>query len=108
MAQTRSDKRQLALERALQQIERAYGKGAIMQLDGEYSASQDAVLIEAVHQTIRRSAALRSYFDRLHRGQRNRYRKAIVATGRKVLTLMFAMMRDQTAFSEDRVSSQAA
>lgn len=66
------------------------------------------VLIEAVHQTIRHSAALRSYFDRLHRGQRNRYRKAIVATGRKILTLMFAMMRDQTAFSEDRVSSQAA
>jgi len=66
------------------------------------------VLIEAVHQTIRRSPAFRAYFDRLHRDRRDRYKKAIVATGRKALTIMFAMMRDQTTFSEARVSSQAA
>ena len=36
-------KRNQALDRALQQIERAYGKGAIMQMDGNYSASRDAL-----------------------------------------------------------------
>jgi len=66
------------------------------------------VLIEAVHQTIRRCPAFGAYFDRVYRGRRNRYKKAIVATGRKALTIMFAMMRDQAAFSDDRVSSQAA
>ncbi|MCG8408779.1 MAG: recombinase RecA [Phycisphaerales bacterium] len=36
-------KRQQALDRALQQIERAYGKGAIMQMDGDFCASRDAI-----------------------------------------------------------------
>jgi recombination protein RecA len=38
-----SDKRQQALDRAVQQIERAYGKGAIMQMDGDFSACQDGI-----------------------------------------------------------------
>ena len=38
-----SEKRTQALDRALQQIERAYGKGAIMQMDGEFSVTKDAV-----------------------------------------------------------------
>ncbi|MFQ5430376.1 MAG: recombinase RecA [Phycisphaerae bacterium] len=36
-------KRQQALDRALQQIERAYGKGAIMKMDGDYTPSKDAI-----------------------------------------------------------------
>ncbi len=36
-------KRQQALDRALQQIERAYGKGAIMQMDADRSASLDGI-----------------------------------------------------------------
>ena len=36
-------KRSQALDRALQQIERAYGKGAIMQMDGDFSPSRDAI-----------------------------------------------------------------
>jgi recombination protein RecA len=43
MAATSSDKRHQALDRALQQIERAYGKGAIMQMDGNISASADGI-----------------------------------------------------------------
>jgi len=35
--------RHQALDRALQQIERAYGKGAIMMMDGESSACRDAI-----------------------------------------------------------------
>ena len=36
-------KRQQALDRALQQIEKAYGKGAIMQMDTEFSAAKDGI-----------------------------------------------------------------
>ncbi|MBI5764925.1 MAG: recombinase RecA [Planctomycetes bacterium] len=36
-------KRQLALDRALQQIEKAYGKGSIMQMDGDLCAARDGV-----------------------------------------------------------------
>lgn len=40
---TTDDKRHQALDRALQQIERAYGKGAIMAMDGNVSVTRDAV-----------------------------------------------------------------
>ncbi len=43
MSQTSGTKREQALERALQQIERAYGKGAIMQMDPDAVASQDGI-----------------------------------------------------------------
>ena len=36
-------KRQQALDRALQQIERAYGKGSIMQMDGNRSPTKDCI-----------------------------------------------------------------
>lgn len=36
-------KRQQALDRALQQIEKAYGKGAIMQMDSDFSAARDGI-----------------------------------------------------------------
>ncbi|MEK6645003.1 MAG: recombinase RecA [Planctomycetota bacterium] len=36
-------KRQQALDRALQQIEKAYGKGSIMQMDGDLCAARDGV-----------------------------------------------------------------
>ncbi len=37
------EKRTAALDRALQQIEKAYGKGSIMQLDGDVSITRDAI-----------------------------------------------------------------
>jgi len=40
---TTETKRHQALDRALQQIERAYGKGAIMHMDGDFSAHKDAI-----------------------------------------------------------------
>ncbi len=42
-ATTGEGKRQQALDRALQQIEKTYGKGAIMQMDGTISASMDGI-----------------------------------------------------------------
>lgn len=66
------------------------------------------VLVEAVHQSIRRSKKLRQFFDRIHRGKKDRYKKAIVATGRKVLVIAYAIMRDQKVFDESKVIHQAA
>lgn len=66
------------------------------------------LLVEASHRVIARCPALRAFFDRVHRGQKNRYKKAIVATGRKVLTICYGMMRDQTAFDARKVVRSAA
>lgn len=42
-ANTSDGKRQQALDRALQQIEKTYGKGAIMQMDGSVAAAKDGI-----------------------------------------------------------------
>lgn len=65
------------------------------------------LIVEAAHIVIRRNPEMRAYFDRLHRDKKDRYKKAIVATGRKLLTIAFAMMRDRTSFAPDRVSAAA-
>lgn len=66
------------------------------------------VLVEAVHQITRHCPAMRMYCDRIHRGRKDRKKKAIVATGRKVLTIAYAMLRDQVPFDARRVSGPAA
>jgi recombination protein RecA len=43
MTQTTDSRRQQALDRAVQQIEKAYGKGSIIQLDGSFSAAKDGI-----------------------------------------------------------------
>jgi transposase len=66
------------------------------------------VLVEAVHRIICYCPALRAFFERIYRGKKDRYKKAIVATGRKVLAITYAMMRDGKAFDASRVWSPAA
>jgi len=66
------------------------------------------VLTEAAHRVIARCPALRTFFDRIHRGKKDRYKKAIIATGRKVLTICYGMMRDQTVFDANKVMRTAA
>jgi hypothetical protein len=51
---------------------------------------------------------LRAFFDRICRGKPERRKKAIVATGRKLLTIMFAMLRDNAAFAPGRMRPSAA
>jgi len=46
---------------------------------------------------------MRAFCHRIWRGKRERYKKAIVATGRKLLTILFAMLRDQTSFDPTRL-----
>ena len=66
------------------------------------------VLVEASHQGVARCPALRVFFARIHRGKKDRYKKAVVATGRKVLSMAYGMMRTQTAFDASMVSRSAA
>ena len=66
------------------------------------------VLVEAAHQVLRHCGVMRHYFNRMWRGSRDRYKKAIVATGRKLLTIMFAMLRDGTQFDPARLVRPAA
>jgi transposase len=66
------------------------------------------VLVEALHHTVRRSNVFRAYFERIRRGKKDRYKKAIVATGRKLLTIAFAMLRDNCPFDPARVHVAAA
>ena len=66
------------------------------------------VLNEAAHQVIRRCVVLRTFYTRVHRGRRDRRKKALVAVGRKVLTIAYAMMRDDVPFDETRVARMAA
>jgi transposase len=66
------------------------------------------VLIEAAHQVIRHCKPARVLCDRIWHGNRGCYKKAIVATGRKLLTVMFAMLRDGTTFDPERLVRPAA
>jgi transposase len=66
------------------------------------------VLTEASHQVIARCPVFRSFFARIHRGKKDRRKKAIIATGRKVLTVCFGMMRDQTRYDPGKVLRSAA
>ena len=61
------------------------------------------VLIEAVHTTLRHCKALKMMYDRIHRGRPDRHKKAIVAVGRKLLTIMHAMLRQGMDFDEARL-----
>jgi transposase len=66
------------------------------------------VLVEAVHQVVRRCPPFREMLSRIHRGKKERYKKAVVAVGRKLLTIMFAMLRDGSAFDSRKMMHQAA
>lgn len=66
------------------------------------------LVVESAHRVIVRCPALRAFFDRVHRGRKDRYKKAIVATGRKVLSVCYGMMKHQTAFDAQRVLGRAA
>jgi len=66
------------------------------------------VLIEAAHQAIKRCPAFRAFYARVHRGKKDRAKKAIVAVGRKVLTVAYAMLRDQSPYCAEKVRSRAA
>lgn len=63
---------------------------------------------EAAHRVIVCCPELRAFFHRVRRGRKDRSKKAIVATGRKVLSIAYGMMRSQQPFDPTRVSRSAA
>lgn len=66
------------------------------------------VLVEAAHQVVRHCKEMRIFCDRIRRDRRDRYKRALVATGRKVLTILFAMLRTGMAFDPGRLVRPAA
>lgn len=66
------------------------------------------LLVEATHQITGRCPAMGEFRNRIRRGTKTRYKKAIVASARKILTIMFAMLRDGTEFDETRICPATA
>jgi transposase len=66
------------------------------------------VLIEAVHTTLRHCKPLKDMYERVHHGKPNRRKKAYVAVGRRMLTIMCAMLRNNTDFDVARLTRTTA
>jgi transposase len=66
------------------------------------------VLGEAAQVAVRKNPELKTFYERIHRGNKDRKKKAIVAVGRKLLTIMYAMMRDGKPFDASKVLRAAA
>jgi transposase len=66
------------------------------------------VLIEAAQQAIRRCPAFQAYAQRISKGRKDRRKKAIVATGRKLLAIGFGMWKNGEVFDVERLTNSAA
>lgn len=66
------------------------------------------LVVESAHRVIARCPVFRAFFDRVHRGRKDRYKKAIVATGRKILAVCYGMLSHQVPFDPKRVLGRAA
>jgi transposase len=64
------------------------------------SATVRQLLIEATWQAIRRSPTVRAYFERIHRGKKERRKVAVVATAHYLVRVMWAMLKDGTLWRE--------
>jgi transposase len=62
------------------------------------------LLVESVWRAIRKSPALKAFYDRIVGGQHQRKKVAVVATARKLLTIMRAMLKTGELFNEELVS----
>jgi transposase len=62
------------------------------------------LLVESVWRAIRKSPALKAFYERIVAGQRPRKKVAVVATARKLLTIMRAMLTTGELFNEELVS----
>jgi transposase len=62
------------------------------------------LLVESVWRAIKKSPALKAFYERIVGGQNQRKKVAVVATARKLLTIMRAMLRTGELFNEQLVS----
>jgi len=63
------------------------------------------LLVESTWRAIRQSPALKSFYERIVGGQNQRRKVAVVATARKLLTIMRAMLHTGELFNEELVSA---
>jgi len=64
------------------------------------------LIVESAWRAVRHSPALRAFYERVMHGQKQRNKIAIVATARKLLTIMRAMLMTGEIFNETLVSEQ--
>ncbi len=64
------------------------------------------LIVARAWRAVRHSPALRAFHERVMHGQRQRNKIAIVATARKLLTIMRAMLMTGETFNESLVSEQ--
>ena len=66
------------------------------------------VLGQATYRVLGLCPAFRTFFEQVYRNQPGRKKIAVVATGRKILSVIFGMPRDGKPFDPRRVSPKAA
>jgi transposase len=65
------------------------------------------VLVEAAQCALRRCPGLRAYAQRIARGRKDRWKKAVVATARKLTAISFGMLRTGEVFDIQRLDPKA-
>lgn len=65
-------------------------------------------LTEGCWRAIRRSPALAAFYHRVQHGRSDRKKVALIAVVRKVLTIIYAMLKTDTCFNEELVIAQLA
>lgn len=66
------------------------------------------LLIEAVRNAIRYCPEIRGWYQQICRGRKDRRKKAVVATGRKLLSISFAMLKTGEVFNAEYLPACAA
>jgi transposase len=64
------------------------------------------LLVESVWRAIQKSPALKAFYEQIVGGQNQRKKVAVVATARKLLTIMRAMLKTGELFNEELVSGK--
>lgn len=77
------------------------GSNRLGHITREGSATVRRLLTEAAWQTVRRSATVRAYFERIQRNDPERKKIAVVATAHYLARVMWAMLRDGTLWQEN-------
>jgi len=84
------------------------GPGRFGHITREGPGTVRKLLVEATWQGIRRSTALRRYFDRVQRGDRDRKKIALVATAHHLVRVMLAMLCTSEAWRGEAETRTAA
>ena len=76
------------------------GRERLGHITGDGPPTVRKLLCESAWQSVRRSPAMKAYFDRVTRGDAGRRKIALVATAHKLARVMAAMLRSGEAWRE--------